>query len=282
MPRKSPGAKTKGLGAELRKLRQAASMTIEQGAAAIGKSKQVVSRLETGQRSISSDEVAGLVALYATAGVVTSAKREQLLTMARTQDDPGWWELQMPGLTQESATLADYEDSATSITSWAPLLVPGLLQTVGYARAFMLEDGIELTAIEPRITARLRRQARLRRPDVHYLALIGEPALIGDDAIDHEQLDALVEASARPNISIRVVPMTAMPRIGRTSAFLVLDQPGPAPTVVHVELARSGAFLDEPALTEPYQRTVARLATVALDETESLRRIVQERDKMET
>jgi transcriptional regulator with XRE-family HTH domain len=144
MPRKSPGAKAKGLGSELRVLRKAAGITLEQAASALGLSKQVVSRLETGQRNIDADEVAGLLALYAVSG----PKRDQLLTMARTLDDPGWWELPMPGVTRESATLADYEDRASRIVNWAPLLVPGLLQTMPFSRSFMLEDGVSTGSAE--------------------------------------------------------------------------------------------------------------------------------------
>lgn len=273
MPRKSPGAKAKGLGAELRRLRNAAGVTLMQAAAALGLSKQVVSRLETGQRNISPDEVAGLLGLYGVAGPL----REQLLKMARTLDDPGWWELNMPGVTRESATLVDYEDRADRIVNWAPLLIPGLLQTMEFSRAFMLEDGVEPAQVEARLTARLRRQHRLSRLDVEYLALIGEPALLGDDAVQRDQLTALLVAAERPNVTIRVVPTRAIPRQARLGAFIVVQ----SPPVVHVELARSGAFLDEPPFTDPYLNLISRLESVALGETESLRQILEVRDEME-
>jgi transcriptional regulator with XRE-family HTH domain len=275
MPRKPPGPKAKGLGAELRSLRDHAKITQEQAARAIGLSKQGVSRLENGQRNITPDEVAGLLGIYG----VTGPKRDQLLTMARTLQDPGWWELNMPGMTQESATLADYEDRAVRITDWSPLLIPGLLQTMEYARSFMLDDGIAPNEVESRLTARLRRQYRLRRDDVEYTALIGEPALIGNDVIHRDQLSALEEAVNRPNVTIRVVPTQNMPRLGRVGAFMALSVP--PTTVVHVEMARSGAFLDDEAYVAPYVRRVMRLSEVALSETMSMRRIVDVRDGME-
>ncbi|MEV0676991.1 helix-turn-helix transcriptional regulator [Actinosynnema sp. NPDC050436] len=262
------------LGGELRALRKDARVTLEQAAAAIGLSKQVLSRLETGQRNIVPDEVAGLLGLYG----VTGPRREQLLTMARTLDDPGWWELNAPGLTQESATLADYEERATRITDWSPLLVPGLLQTPDYARAFMLDDGLTSTEVESRLAARMRRQERLDRDDVHYTALLGEPALIGNDDIHRDQLAALAVAADRPNVTIRVVPTRSMPRLGRVGAFMVLGIS--SSTVVHVEMARSGTFLDEEAFTTPYLRRAGRLGEVALSATLSLRRIVDLRDEV--
>lgn len=274
MPRKSPGPKAKGLGAELRILRKLARITLEQASAAIGLSKQVLSRLETGQRNIAPDEVAGLLALYG----VTGSQRDKLLTMARSLNDPGWWELNAPGMTQESVTLADYEDSARKITDWSPLLVPGLLQTPEYAGSFMLDDGVTPSEMEGRLTGRLRRQQRLNREDVHYTALIGEAALIGNDEIHRDQLTALTEAAERPNVTIRVVPIRAMPRLGRVEAFMILDLPR---VVVYVEMARSGVFLDEEPFTTPYLRRAARLSEVALSATMSMRRIIALRDEMD-
>lgn len=273
MPRKSPGAKAKGLGYELRRLRQAAKITLEQAAASLGLSKQVISRLETGQRNIALEEVAGLLALYQ----VTGPKRDQLLTMARTLDDPGWWEVNMPGMTEESATLASYEEHAKRIVSWAPLLVPGMLQTMEFSRAFMLEDGVPKDVVEARLMARLRRQYRLSRRDVEYEALLGEPALCASDQVQRDQLTSLLAAAEQPNITIRVVSTADIPRLGRLGGFLVIE----SPPVVHVELARSGAFLDEPPFIEPYLHILNGLREVALGETESLRRISDMRDRME-
>jgi hypothetical protein len=69
------------------------------------------------------------------------------------------------------------------------------------------------------------------------------------------------------------------PRLGRVEAFIVLDVP-PA-VVVHIEMARSGAFLDEEPFTTPYLRRAARLSEVALSATMSLRRIDAFRDEMD-
>jgi transcriptional regulator with XRE-family HTH domain len=280
MPRKSPGAKAKGLGTELRILRERAKKKQADAARALGLSVQVISRLETGNRNISEEEVLVLLTVYEVA--IGSPKREQLLMMARTLDDPGWWEHGMPGLTQESATLADYEERAHRITSWAPLLVPGLLQTMNYSRAYMLDDGIAPSEVEGRLTARLRRQHRLTRQDVKYVAFIGEPALSGlDRALAVEQYAALLDACARPNISIRVVLIDRLKHAGRLGGFLALELANEEP-VVHVELARSGVFLDEPSLTGPYFDTLAGVSEVALSETESSQWISHRKGEMES
>lgn len=278
MPRKSPGAKAKGLGTELRILRERAGKKQADAAKALGCSVQVISRLESGGRNISEREVLVLLTVYEVAG----PKREQLLMMARTLDDPGWWEHDMPGLTRESATLADYEERAYRITSWAPLLVPGLLQTMAYSRAYMLDDGIAPAEVEARLTTRLRRQHRLTHPDVEYLAIIGEPALCGIDRdMAVEQLASLLAAGAQPNVSIRIAPMDRLKHAGRLGGFLALELPDEEP-VVHVELARSGVFLDEPILTTPYFDTLSRVSRVALGGTESTQWISHRKGEMES
>jgi hypothetical protein len=94
------------------------------------------------------------------------------------------------GLPKSTTTLADYESEAIRITDWALLLIPGLLQTMDYSRAWMLADGIDPASIELRLTARLRRQ-HILTGDVKYVAFIGESALrtpVGGGASSAKQL----------------------------------------------------------------------------------------------
>jgi transcriptional regulator with XRE-family HTH domain len=272
MPRKKPGARARGLGAELRAIREQNNMSLRIAAESVGWSKTILSRLETGLRNISIEDVAGLLGVYR----VTGAKRDQLIAMARNIDEPGWWEQGLTGLPATSATLADYESRANDFTDWSPLLIPGLLQTMAYSRAFMLADGINPAGVELRLTARLRRQQVLNRSDVRYTALIGEPALrtrVGDHMIQAAQLRAIIAVASRPNVSIRVVPSNAEGHPGQLGGFLLLRFPEGGVPVVHVEMARSGAFLDEQRLTDPYFQSLSRIQGVALSETESSRAI---------
>jgi hypothetical protein len=172
----------------------------------------------------------------------------------------------------------DYETAANEITDWAPWLVPGLLQTPDYAREWLTAlYNWPLATLEARLTARLRRQQTLWRPDVSYTAFIGEPALlatVGSVQARRGQLAALVDAASRSNMTIRVVPSNAGPHLGQLVPFIAFAFPA-APSVVHVELLESGIFHDEPLLTDPFTRTLSRLDEVALTATESVRLIQQ-------
>src|SRR5262245_11791786 len=113
----------RGLGGELRGLRQAAKLSVRTVAAQLGWQASKLSRMETGQQGIRVEDVASLLVIYG----VTGAERKRLLAMAERVKEPGWWEV-LGGLSAESRTLVQLEAEATAIFNFEPLLVPGLLQ----------------------------------------------------------------------------------------------------------------------------------------------------------
>ncbi|QWF81304.1 helix-turn-helix domain-containing protein [Amycolatopsis sp. CA-230715] len=270
MPRKPPGVKAKGLGARLRVCREEAGLSLREASEAVDWDKSTLSRLETGKRNVNADEVAQLLGVFRVRGQV----KKEIMALARTLEEPGWWDQGTEGLPKESVTLAEYEDMATRITDWAPLLIPGLLQTPDYLRAWLLSSGSNPAGIDARIAMRAKRQQILRTP-LTYVAYLGEAALrtlVGDAATLARQLATLREVGRRDNVSIRVVPSNAGPHAGQLGSFMTLEFPS-APPVVLVELLRSSIFMDEQRQTEPYFATLPRLADVAMSETESARLI---------
>jgi transcriptional regulator with XRE-family HTH domain len=278
MPRKSPGARERGLGAELRAIREAVhpKLTVTRAAGLLGWSKSMLSNLENGKRNTTAEEIAALLAIYQ----VTDGRRDELIEKAKGSHGPGLWERNLPGLPHESNTLAGYEAEAVRMLCWEPLLVPGLLQTMDYTRAFMLIDGVDLRDIEPRLMARLRRQQVLRG-EVEYVALIGEAALrvtVGGTKVMAEQWRHIARAAEASNVSVRVVP-SAVVHPGMVGPFLLLEFRTAKPIAL-VELQRSAIFLERGDAT-PYVTTAARVEAVALDETESLRRITARAEELE-
>src|SRR5207253_360879 len=103
------------------------------------------------------------------------AQREGLINRAKSLDEPGWWSRPLPGVPSELGVLASYEAEAHTITDWSTNIVPGLLQTYEYAKAYMLDEGVPSSDIEMIWMARLRRQQVL--PKIEYTAYIGETAI---------------------------------------------------------------------------------------------------------
>jgi len=263
--------KAQGLGAQLRAIRKdRTDLSMKDIARKLGWSESKVSRLETGQQPITSEEVAGFLAHL---GVVGD-EHARLMAMARTPNEPAWLDNVRDGLPDESITLSSYEAEATRLTNWAPLLVPGLVQTMEYGRAFMLADQIPETDIGTRLMARAHRQQVLDR-GVAYVAYIDETVLhrrIGDERVRRGQLRHLLDMGERENVTIRVIPVNSDAHSGLISPFMMIEFELASP-IVHIELSRSGVFLSEKSETEPYTETLARLSSISMDEADSLRAI---------
>lgn len=272
MAKKPPGPKAEALGIELRAVRKRVGIAMADVAGRLEWSESLVSRLETGRRNIDAEEVSALLAIY---GVIGS-ERDRLMAMARTPDEDSWLDPGLPGLPPESVRLATYERLTLQITDWSPLLVPGLLQTMEYTRAFMLADGIPESDVGARLMARQRRQDVLK--DVAYTAYVDESVLnreIGGPRVLRRQLEHLIEMAEDDNaVTIRCTSGKTDGHSGLVGPFVLLEFDQRAP-VVHVELARSGVFMTGPVDSRVYLDTVTRLESISHDVEESLRLLHQ-------
>ncbi|RSD17872.1 XRE family transcriptional regulator [Amycolatopsis eburnea] len=209
----------------------------------LGWSEATLSRMETGLRNASSEEVAALLAVYQ----VTGARRAKLLEMSR-----------------EAEVLARYEAEAVRIVESAVTSIPVLLQTSGYAGSLPAVPNL-----------RPERQSVLdRKSGPTLLAYVDEVALhrvAGGPRLMAHQLRQLAAMTERAQVEVRVVPFGA----GRHPAgFELLDFADAGP-LVYVEQPGSGLVLDQAAHVEPYVRAVATLDSVALDPMRSRRLIEQ-------
>jgi hypothetical protein len=121
---------------------------------------------------------------------------------------------------------------AVSIRQYAAHVVPGLLQTEGYARA-VLSVGRSLRSeehLEERVAARLGRQERLRSPDCPELWVVLDEAVlrrpVGDRAVLREQLDRLLEAAAEPHVTVQVLPFDQGGHEAMGGSLTILTRPG--------------------------------------------------------
>jgi transcriptional regulator with XRE-family HTH domain len=267
--RKPPGPKAAALGAELRAIRTRLGRSMLDVAGQLGWSESMLSRLENGKRNIDVEEVSALLAIYG----ITGQERDKLMTMARTPDESSWLDRGLPGLPAETVNLATYEAAPdlARITDWALALVPGLLQTMEYTRAFMLADGIPESEVGSRLMARQRRQEILNR--IQYTAYLDESVLkrpIGGPKVLRGQVQRLIEMAQDESVKIRITPNKTDGHGGHAGSFVLLEFEHAKP-VAHVELTRSGVFLTGEHDPEVYVRIVARLDSLSLGREQSLR-----------
>jgi hypothetical protein len=234
----------------------------------LGWSQAKVSRIFTGTRPASSEDVIALAAVCR----VKAEERKHLLSLAKEVHELNWLQEFGDRLPPELRTLVDYERAATEIFGFETSLVPGLLQTPAYARA-VLEAAVSIPAdeVENRVAVRMQRRSifsGVDRPMCHFF--IDEFALLRTgpgQQIMRDQMHYLLQMSVRPYIEIRVIP----DGIGfhtATKPFRLMKFYDLQP-VVHLEDATGVQFLQQKETIDTYRRMVDGLAAVALDEGQS-------------
>jgi transcriptional regulator with XRE-family HTH domain len=261
---------TRGVGLELQRLRKERKLSCVQVGDAIGVSGSTISRIETGKKEATSEEVASILTVYGVKGV----ERERLIDQARRQDDPGL--VESTTSTEQSRNYRNFELKATRITDFELALVPGLAQTADYAHATLsaLRVGDSDEDIEAWVGLRMSRQAILTRrqpPELHWILTelhLRQP--IGGSKTMSRQVQHLAELAERPSITINVVPATVVAHPGLIGQFAILDFTSD-PTIVYVEDRTTGLFLDDQDKVARYRLTVEKLTDVALDAEASMR-----------
>ncbi|MGC4856961.1 helix-turn-helix domain-containing protein [Micromonospora sp. DT4] len=213
----SPIMRRRRLGIELRSLRETAGLTGDQVIERIGwASASKLSRLENGRSRPDPQDVSVLLDLYG----ADAAARAELLGIAGEAGDMRGWLKNFPVMTQQQRSWAELEAGCAEISEYNPVLVPGLLQTAGYARVRLLSarrvgegagEPEPADELETEVRARLARQTLLTR-EPHapsYTAVLEEATLgrrAGPPEVLHEQLQQLCELALLPNVTLHVLP----------------------------------------------------------------------------
>jgi len=274
----SPTVRRRRLAAELRRLRERARLTGDQVADEMGWSPSKVSRIENAHTATRAAEVRKLLNLYGVQG----RSAEELVALAQEAVTlRGWWETYSQTLPPEYSALIGMEAEAQSALSWAPLIVPGLLQTGDYAREVTNGYLERIAPVPPsetrrRVEARLARQQVLTRDNPLQLRAILDQSVLhrrfGNRDVMKSQIDRLLDLSERDSISLRILPLDGPHPIG-TGAFVLLQFDEVHDVihrdVVYLEHLTGGRYVDEEDETFMYRRSFDRLSELALDETKS-------------
>ena len=265
----SPTVRRRRLGAELRRYRELAGLTIDQVAEQLDCSASKISRLETGQTGSSPRDVRDMLALYG----VGDAELEELLTVARETRQRGWWQPYGSILT---GAYVGFEAAADRIRSYEAQCIPGLLQTPEYARSMIKATltGRPIDEVDNRVHVRLGRQTLLTQEDpVDFWCVVDEAALrrpVGGREVMRCQLEHLVREGARPNVTLQVLPMSAGEHPGMDGSFVILCFPDDLdPDTVYVTMATGGVFQEKPDDVSRYSTIFERLQEMALPSAES-------------
>jgi hypothetical protein len=136
---------------------------------------------------------------------------EGVTRIARIRENPGQ---------AQAEPLYGAEARAHTVRYWAPIILPGIVQTPAYATELFKAMRFDAAKVAERLEVRMSRQAILERPDPPDITIVlWEPVLhhrIGSPEVMRDQLARLVELSDMPTVTIHVLPSSqgANPGLG--------------------------------------------------------------------
>ena len=238
--------------------REAKGLTQSEVAEAMEWSLSKVMRIESGEVTVSSNDLRPLLAYL---GIRERAEVEDLVRAAKiSKQRRQWWDdtRYREALTPAMRQQIQYEINTTEMRYFCQSVIPGLLQTDAYAHALLSSYAPDLTDDEIKLRAELR--ARRRN---HLLSLDQQPRmqLLFDEAVLHrqiggkqtigKQLDELGRYIDAGWLFVRITPFT-----------------NPAPTLAPFELL----YLDTGKATSPVLYRESDLADEIVDDTASVER----------
>jgi transcriptional regulator with XRE-family HTH domain len=271
--RRSPTIRRRRLGAELRRHRDEARVTIDVVADRLGCSPSKVSRIETGHTLATPRDVKDMLDIY---GVDFRVSAE-LVQIAREARQKGWWH---PFSTVLVGAYVGLEAAASRVCAYEQQVIPGLLQSEEYAMALLRSARSSDTShqIDQRVHVRMARQSLLIQDDPIDLWVVLDEAVVsrpvGGDEVMRDQLARLVEAAQLPNVTLQILPFAAGAHAGMDGTFAILDFPeAEDPDVVYAENATGGLFLEKSDELLKYRSIFDSIQATALSPEESIEMI---------
>ncbi|MFF9194970.1 helix-turn-helix domain-containing protein [Streptomyces sp. NPDC014779] len=173
------------------------------------------------------------------------------------------------------AEAAEAEAEATGIKEFAPLLIPGLLQTPAYAREVFraYQPTAPEDEIDDLVSARLERGRLLDDPTKPLLwVVLGEAVLrqvVGGPAVMAEALRHIAGLARSHRVIVQVVPFGAG-AYGPMTGSLKLMSFEDAPPLAYLQGLGTGRLEDDPATVAQLTLTYDLLGATALSPRDSL------------
>src|SRR5580658_5890760 len=164
------------LGTELRRMRLARSMRLEDVAARLDVAPSTLSRIEAGKAPARTSYVRMMLDLY---GADDPAVRRLLTDLAREGQRKGWWAAFDDVLSAEAGECLGLETAASEIRCFAMQAIPGLLRTEDYDAMVWraTRPGADREELARLVAVTLRRQELLHSGGLTMHAVIDEAAL---------------------------------------------------------------------------------------------------------
>ncbi|MFP8944151.1 helix-turn-helix domain-containing protein [Streptomyces fenghuangensis] len=256
----NPSSSLRTFGAVVQALREHAGLSRAELGTWVRYSKHTVASVELGRRM--PDE--SFVELAEVALGNTGALRKAAKYLTRGE----------PGLAAWFRQWARLERLAVSLATYECRLVPGLLQTEGYARA-VFDNSIPPLSdeqMEAQVAARLDRQRVIReRPNALFSFVMEEYIVrrrLGGDEVAREQLDHILTVARLRNVSVQIMPTDTVCHAGLDGPLALLETRD-GKRLAYSEGQESGRFIADPKEAATLHQRYATLRAQALSPYES-------------
>lgn len=261
----SPTARRRRLAIELKKLREEHQLTCGQVGKELDWSGSKVNRLETGQGRVQPSDVDALCRFYGTSDEL----RELLKELAKQSKIRGWWHAYGNAVPSWFSVYVGLEQAASGLRTYECEFVPGLLQTVDYARELHLAaPDQDPDDVERMIKVRMERQTLLTSTaPLDLWAIVHESVLhhtIGDGKVMRSQFEHMLDMAHLKNVTLQVLPFDAgsYPAVG---AFTMLEFPAQEdPDVVYRDGLTDSVYLEGPEDIALYAKAFDNLRALSL------------------
>lgn len=240
------------LAARLRQLRRAVDLSGEELGRRAGWGQSTTSRLENAQIVPQPTQLEAWVAAVR-AGPEVLMELEDMLGAALTSAN-SWDRELVAGRSRKQQRIRELESSVSTIRTFQPTIVPGLLQLPEYMRQVFrfLTQGPALTdeGLADAIQARVERQAILYNPSKRLHFVIAEGGLRWRPVpveVQLAQLDRVAAAITLSNVTLGIIPADVQVSASFFHGFTVLGEHGhdDAPVAIVETLTRELWLRDE-------------------------------------
>ena len=249
------------LGKRLRELRSAAGISGRRLAESLAWPPSKVSKLENGRQTPTDDDIRDW-----TRATHSEDETEGLLASLHTLEvqHAEWQRILRTGLKPRQQELIEWDQKTRLFRAFEATVVPGLLQTAGYARARFAEGIRRLKLpndINEVVAARVQRQEILYRPDKRFHFVLTEAALrlrLCPPEVMLGQLDRLMSFSQLPNVRLGIIGFDTQYATSPWHGFWLYDNER-----VLIETFSASLDLRQPQEIELYETVFEQLAAVA-------------------
>jgi hypothetical protein len=199
------------LGSLLREIRlEAGYKSQDDFAPALSRDRSVIGKAESGEYPPADAVLSDWLELCGVGGRLR-VMFEGVNRIARIRENPGH---------AQAEPFYGAEARAHTVRYWAPVIIPGIVQTPAYATELFKAMRFDAAKVAERLRVRMSRQTILERPDPPDITIVlWEPVLhhqIGSPEVMRDQVARLVGLSDMPTVTIHILPSSqgANPGLG--------------------------------------------------------------------